>query len=165
MSWRFVYIVLISALLMLGWAMLVNNVGRRRYPSYWLSGSTVFVKPPVSAPSPRAAEEGRGGSDSDTGTGTSDTGASTAFPHGARLQRATTDDVLMAAIEGRNDGMVQIVRSLSSEDRGRGTDAHGGMARIVRSLSRDRHSVDADRQHRSPANGHALDNGVPPGHR
>ncbi|KAL7008643.1 hypothetical protein EMMF5_001905 [Cystobasidiomycetes sp. EMM_F5] len=44
MSWRLIYNVLISSLVMLGWAMIINNVGRRRWPTYWFSGSMVFVR-------------------------------------------------------------------------------------------------------------------------
>ena len=37
LSWHYLSVVLASALLMLGWALLWNNLGRKRYPVYWLS--------------------------------------------------------------------------------------------------------------------------------
>lgn len=137
MSWRFIYIVLISALLMFGWALIINNIGRRRYPTYWFSGSTVFVKAPAKV-DPEAAT----GTTTATGNGTS-ASSTTAVPGGGeRLTRATTDEVMMAAIEGRNDGMAQMVRSMSRERDGGPLAAvegrNDGMARMVRSLSRDR---------------------------
>ncbi|TXT10889.1 hypothetical protein VHUM_01640 [Vanrija humicola] len=46
LSWRYIYLILISALLMTGWALIINNVGRRRYPTYWLHGKRIFVHTP-----------------------------------------------------------------------------------------------------------------------
>ncbi|WOO79154.1 Transmembrane protein [Vanrija pseudolonga] len=46
LSWRYIYLILISALLMTGWALIINNVGRRRYPAYWLHGKRIFVHTP-----------------------------------------------------------------------------------------------------------------------
>jgi hypothetical protein len=101
MSWRLIYVVLIQSLIMTVWACIINvsismapfvwrhvltailtlrpsqNVGRRRYPTYWFSGTHSFVRPPVkdepaNAPqekkpltvdqSAMAAEEGRSAS-------------------------------------------------------------------------------------------------------
>jgi hypothetical protein len=31
---------------MLGWALIINNLGRRRYPVYWLSPTFALVTPP-----------------------------------------------------------------------------------------------------------------------
>ena len=41
---------------MLGWALVINNLGRRRYPQYWWSPERVFVKDPL-ASGPREDEE------------------------------------------------------------------------------------------------------------
>lgn len=141
MSWRFIYIVLISALLMLGWALIINNVGRRRYPTYWLSGDTVFVKPPQKVDPEAALPNGA----ANGGVSQASTAGSTAgMQGGERLQKSTTDEVMMAAIEGRNDGMAQMVRSLSREgpvtqdsaEMGAIEGRNDGMQRLVRSQSR-----------------------------
>jgi hypothetical protein len=44
LSWRYIPTVLASSLIMLGWALIVNNLGRRRYPIYWWSPGVTFVK-------------------------------------------------------------------------------------------------------------------------
>lgn len=41
---------------MLGWALLINNLGRRRYPQYWWAPRRTFVRDPL-APGPREDEE------------------------------------------------------------------------------------------------------------
>jgi CBS-domain-containing membrane protein len=43
LSWRYIPTVLASSLIMLGWALIVNNLGRRRYPIYWWSPGVTFV--------------------------------------------------------------------------------------------------------------------------
>ena len=45
---------------MLGWALIINNVGRRCYPLYWWAPGPTFVMNPVEEPkgSLRKAEEG-----------------------------------------------------------------------------------------------------------
>ncbi|ADV22188.1 HPP family protein [Cryptococcus gattii E566] len=48
LSWRYLPVVLASALIMQGWAFIINNLGRRRYPVYWWSPAQVFVRPEVS---------------------------------------------------------------------------------------------------------------------
>lgn len=48
LSWRYLPVVLASALIMQGWAFIINNLGRRRYPVYWRSPAQVFVRPEVS---------------------------------------------------------------------------------------------------------------------
>ena len=55
MSWDYIPFVLVSTLLMFGWAMIVNNLGRRRYPIYWWSPQRTFVV--ENAPSMREDEE------------------------------------------------------------------------------------------------------------
>lgn len=35
LSWNYLPVVLASSLIMLGWALIINNIGRRRYPVYW----------------------------------------------------------------------------------------------------------------------------------
>ncbi|WVQ63125.1 uncharacterized protein L199_001276 [Kwoniella botswanensis] len=45
LSWNYIPIVLCSALLLIGWALLINNLGRRRYPVYWWNPQRYFVKP------------------------------------------------------------------------------------------------------------------------
>ena len=44
LSWRYLPTVLASSLIMLGWALIVNNVGRRRYPTYWWKPGVTFVR-------------------------------------------------------------------------------------------------------------------------
>jgi HPP family len=44
LSWHYLPVVLTSAVVMLAWAMVVNNLGRRRYPLYWWSMQTNLVK-------------------------------------------------------------------------------------------------------------------------
>ncbi|WWD08492.1 hypothetical protein V865_006604 [Kwoniella europaea PYCC6329] len=45
LSWNYIPIVLCSSLLLIGWALLINNLGRRRYPVYWWNPQRYFVKP------------------------------------------------------------------------------------------------------------------------
>ncbi|KZF22005.1 hypothetical protein L228DRAFT_283202 [Xylona heveae TC161] len=44
LSWRYLPTILASSLIMLGWALFINNLGRRRYPIYWWSPKAVFVR-------------------------------------------------------------------------------------------------------------------------
>ena len=44
LSWHYIPIVLVSSAVMLGWALVINNLGRRRYPMYWWSPGEVFVE-------------------------------------------------------------------------------------------------------------------------
>ncbi|GAB1192798.1 hypothetical protein APSETT444_001995 [Aspergillus pseudonomiae] len=46
LSWRYLPTVLASSLIMLAWAILVNNLGRRRYPLHWWAPGPTFVLPP-----------------------------------------------------------------------------------------------------------------------
>ncbi|KAL1855608.1 hypothetical protein Plec18167_004053 [Paecilomyces lecythidis] len=59
LSWRYLPTVLASSLIMLGWAIIINNVGRRRYPLHWWAPGPVFVLPPEEQPDAqlRAQEE------------------------------------------------------------------------------------------------------------
>lgn len=43
LSWRYVPVILASSLIMLGWALVINNLGRRRYPIYWWAPGQTFV--------------------------------------------------------------------------------------------------------------------------
>lgn len=45
MSWRYLPTVLASSLIMLGWALIINNLGRRRYPIYWWEPESRWVAP------------------------------------------------------------------------------------------------------------------------
>ncbi|WRT70484.1 uncharacterized protein IL334_007482 [Kwoniella shivajii] len=45
LSWHYIPIVLASSLLIIGWALIINNLGRRRYPIYWWSPESTFVVP------------------------------------------------------------------------------------------------------------------------
>ena len=49
MSWHYVPVVLVGSLLMTGAGMLFNNLGRRRYPTYWWAAGRTFVKEPAMA--------------------------------------------------------------------------------------------------------------------
>lgn len=44
LSWNYLPIVLASCLIMLGWACLIDNLGRRRYTLYWWSPSSTWVR-------------------------------------------------------------------------------------------------------------------------
>lgn len=46
LSWRYLPTILASSLIMLGWALIINNVGRRRYPLHWWAAGRVFVRDP-----------------------------------------------------------------------------------------------------------------------
>lgn len=46
MSWHYVPVVLVSALMMGATGVLVNNLGRRRYPVYWWAPGRIFVQAP-----------------------------------------------------------------------------------------------------------------------
>lgn len=57
LSWRYLPVVLSSSLLMLAFAMIWNNLGRRRYPQhFWAPGKT-FVREEI--PDDQAMEEAR----------------------------------------------------------------------------------------------------------
>ena len=43
LSWRYLPTVLASSLIMLGWALIINNLGRRRYPVYWWCPESALV--------------------------------------------------------------------------------------------------------------------------
>lgn len=45
---------------MLGWALIINNLGRRRYPLHWWSPESVFVRTPqdIKEAAQRSLEEG-----------------------------------------------------------------------------------------------------------
>jgi len=43
LSWFYLPTVLASSLIMLGWALIINNLGRRRYPLYWWAPGQTFV--------------------------------------------------------------------------------------------------------------------------
>lgn len=64
-SWRYIPIILCSALIMSGWALIINNLGRRRYPVYWWSaGPPLSVSlPAVVAPRSVSVSRGRRKSD------------------------------------------------------------------------------------------------------
>ena len=44
MSWNYLPFVLASSLIMLGWACIINTLGRRRYPIYWWSPSSHWIR-------------------------------------------------------------------------------------------------------------------------
>jgi hypothetical protein len=44
LSWHYIPIVLVSSVVMLGWALVINNLGRRRYPMYWWTPGKRFVE-------------------------------------------------------------------------------------------------------------------------
>jgi CBS-domain-containing membrane protein len=46
LSWRYLPTVLSSSLIMLGWALIINNLGRRRYPLHWWAAGVTFVRSP-----------------------------------------------------------------------------------------------------------------------
>ncbi|GMK54987.1 hypothetical protein CspeluHIS016_0200430 [Cutaneotrichosporon spelunceum] len=145
MSWRLVYIVIISGLLMLGWAMIINNAGRRRYPTYWFSGHLLFVKAThhriTQDELHMAAVEGRS-----DGFSEMDRALSNPVPDEEKLHRRPSlasltsytsrrqsrsrsnspqrswsphitrqDTSRMAALEGRNDGFSAMDRALSGQ--------------------------------------------------
>lgn len=48
LSWRYIPTVLASCMIMLGWALIINNLGRRRYPLYlWAPGKTFVSTTPA----------------------------------------------------------------------------------------------------------------------
>jgi hypothetical protein len=44
LSWHYIPVVLVSSAVMLGWALVINNLGRRRYPVYWWSPGERFLE-------------------------------------------------------------------------------------------------------------------------
>jgi CBS-domain-containing membrane protein len=44
LSWHYIPIVVASSAVMLGWALVINNLGRRRYPMYWWAPGEMFVE-------------------------------------------------------------------------------------------------------------------------
>lgn len=47
LSWRYLPTIIASSLIMLGWALFINNLGRRRYPLHWWAPGPTFVRDPV----------------------------------------------------------------------------------------------------------------------
>ncbi|KAI9811876.1 MAG: hypothetical protein M1827_005227 [Pycnora praestabilis] len=47
LSWRYLPTVVASSLIMLGWALIINNLGRRRYPIYWWLPQSMLVSSSV----------------------------------------------------------------------------------------------------------------------
>jgi CBS-domain-containing membrane protein len=43
LSWRYLPTILASSLIMLGWALFINNLGRRRYPVYWWQPESIWI--------------------------------------------------------------------------------------------------------------------------
>lgn len=46
LSWRYLPVILASSLIMLAWALIINNLGRRRYPLHWWAPGLTFVQDP-----------------------------------------------------------------------------------------------------------------------
>lgn len=44
LSWRYLPTVLASSLIMLGWALMINNLGTGRYPTFWWAPGKIFVR-------------------------------------------------------------------------------------------------------------------------
>lgn len=42
LRFKYLLVVLVSVLLMLGWALIINNIGRRRYPMYWWTSDSML---------------------------------------------------------------------------------------------------------------------------
>ena len=40
LAWRYLPTIVASSLIMLDWALVLNNLGRRRYPLHWAAGAT-----------------------------------------------------------------------------------------------------------------------------
>ncbi|EHK23106.1 uncharacterized protein TRIVIDRAFT_60083 [Trichoderma virens Gv29-8] len=59
LSWRYLPVILASSLIMLGWALIINNVGRRRYPVFWWKPGKVFVSATKEQQSMERAREAR----------------------------------------------------------------------------------------------------------
>lgn len=55
LSWRYIPVIIVSAIIMFCWALIINNLGRRRYPLYWWSQESKFVVD--QAPGQREDEE------------------------------------------------------------------------------------------------------------
>lgn len=47
LSWRYLPTIVASSLIILGWALFINNLGRRRYPLHWWAPGPTFVRDPV----------------------------------------------------------------------------------------------------------------------
>jgi hypothetical protein len=47
LSWRYLPVIVVSSIVMLAWALIINNLGRRRYPVYWWAAQRTFVRPGV----------------------------------------------------------------------------------------------------------------------
>jgi hypothetical protein len=54
LSWRYIPVVIATTCIMFGWALLINNLGRRNYPQYWWAAGRTFVQ---EEPTPREDEE------------------------------------------------------------------------------------------------------------
>ncbi|KAL1410443.1 hypothetical protein Q8F55_004454 [Vanrija albida] len=117
LSWRYIYLVLISALLMTGWALFINNVGRRRYPTYWLHGKRLFVATPDGKDEERYEDDVQMAAEQGSGFGFRD--LSRALSRETQLARVRSSP-LSAWAEGEGSPELEVVRTPSaSPHRGR----------------------------------------------
>lgn len=47
LSWRYLPTIVASSLIVPGWALVINNLGHRRYPLHWWAPGPTFVRDPV----------------------------------------------------------------------------------------------------------------------
>jgi CBS-domain-containing membrane protein len=103
MSWKYIPVVICSTLVMFGWALIINNLGRRRYPIYWWSPQRTFVID--DAPEPPEDEE--------IALGTGRDNVLRQAEDGGRTAEAILEDRL----SGRGGSPEAIMRALSRESR------------------------------------------------
>jgi CBS-domain-containing membrane protein len=103
MSWSYIALILVSTLLMVAWALIINNIGRRRYPIYWWSPERTFVID--DAPATREDEE--------IALGTGRDSVLRRAEDGGRTAEALAEERL----EGHGGSPEQIQRALSRASR------------------------------------------------
>jgi CBS-domain-containing membrane protein len=47
LSWHYIPVIVVSCVVMLTWALIINNIGRRRYPTHWWAPGVTMVRKPL----------------------------------------------------------------------------------------------------------------------
>uniref|UniRef100_V5ERK7 HPP transmembrane region domain-containing protein n=2 Tax=Kalmanozyma brasiliensis (strain GHG001) TaxID=1365824 RepID=V5ERK7_KALBG len=161
LAWWLVPIVIFGSLIVIGWAMIINNVGGRRYPENWLYANA-FLEPPIIGPErlpfnnspwhpPRsrhgqkrkreraAAEQEKGfyrvpdsGARVTHGFGSSAKTATEAPPKTGAAAGATSQNTTEAATENEKVSLGTQVVGGSKQSLGAGTNSNGDDGRTTR---------------------------------
>ncbi|KAJ5190220.1 uncharacterized protein N7498_009205 [Penicillium cinerascens] len=102
LSWRYLPVIIASSLIMFGWALLINNLGRRRYLLHWWAAGQTFVREPEDVHDEEALEQVEEG----------------------EIERELTEEGDLAAESDDTRSRLSEVRSRLSEARSRDSETH-----------------------------------------